>query len=252
MALERKDRVKDQTNSTGTGTITIDGVAPTGYRTIAAAHTTGSTIRYTITNSTGSAWEVGEGIWTSSNSTLTRATVFASSNSNSLVNFSAGAKTVFSGPSARDFDQATEFYYQSTAPTTPSVGARWLNSNTGDEYVWVYDGNSGQWVQFAGVGTSAGTGSAPQWSLTSSPTTMVSGGAYAVRTNTTAPTMTLPATPVANDVVYIMDADNSAATNNITVARNGSTIMGLSENLTINVNGASVRLQFINSSWRLV
>ena len=104
---EYKDRVKDQTNTTGTGTITVDGVAGSGgYRTIAAAHTNGATLRYTIINSTGSEWEVGEGVWTSSTSTLTRATVYASSNAGGLVNFSAGAKVVFTGPVARDLTEA--------------------------------------------------------------------------------------------------------------------------------------------------
>jgi len=104
---EYKDRVKDQTNTTGTGTITVDGVAGSGgYRTVAAAHTNGATLRYTIINSTGSEWEVGEGVWTSSTSTLTRATVYASSNAGGLVNFSAGAKVVFTGPVAQDLTEA--------------------------------------------------------------------------------------------------------------------------------------------------
>lgn len=98
-----KDRVKDQTTTTGTGTLTIDGVAPTGFRTITSAFTTGSTLRYTVLTTTGSEWEVGEGVWTTSGSTLTRVTVYASSNAGSLVNFSAGTKTVFVGPVAQDF-----------------------------------------------------------------------------------------------------------------------------------------------------
>lgn len=103
---EYKDRVKDQTNTTGTGTVTIDGVAANGYRTIASAHTTGATVRYTIVNSSGSQWEVGEGVWTAATNTMTRATVYASSNSGSLVNFSAGAKAVFTGPVAQDLTEA--------------------------------------------------------------------------------------------------------------------------------------------------
>lgn len=102
MALEYKDRVKDQTTTTGTGTVTIDGIAPAGYRTITSAYTTGATIRYCIISSDLSQWEVGEGIWTTTGSTLTRATVYASSNAGALVNFSAGTKTVFTGPVAAD------------------------------------------------------------------------------------------------------------------------------------------------------
>ncbi len=105
MPLERKDRVKDQTQTTGTGSVVIDGVAPIGYRTIAAAHTTGMDIRYTIINVSGTEWEVGQGVWTSATDTLTRVTVFASSNSGGLVNFSSGAKAVFCGPTATDLDE---------------------------------------------------------------------------------------------------------------------------------------------------
>ena len=92
MAIERKDRVSDTTTTTGTGTVTLTGTAPTGYRSVSAAHTDGATVRYAI--SMGSEWEVGEGVYTASGTTLSRATVLASSNSGSLVNFSAGTKTV--------------------------------------------------------------------------------------------------------------------------------------------------------------
>lgn len=102
---EYKDRVKDQTNTTGTGTLTIDGVAAAGYRTITSAHTTGATIRYTIVNESGSEWEVGQGVWTAATNTLTRATVYASSNAGALVNLSAGAKAVFTGPVAQDLTE---------------------------------------------------------------------------------------------------------------------------------------------------
>lgn len=105
MPLERKDSIKDQTTTTGTGTITIAGVAPSGYRTFAAAHTTGSTVRYRISGPSNVEWEVGEGIWTSATNTLTRATVFASSNANALVNFSAGIKSVMTTATATDLDE---------------------------------------------------------------------------------------------------------------------------------------------------
>lgn len=102
--IERKDAVKDQSSTTGTGAWTITGIAPNGARTITSAHTTGSTVRYRAVNSDGSQWEDGEGVWTSATNTLTRVTVFASSNSGSLVNFTTSPISVLTVPTAKDFD----------------------------------------------------------------------------------------------------------------------------------------------------
>jgi hypothetical protein len=93
MALVIADRVKETTTTTGTGTVTLLG-ASTGYQSFAAIGN-GNTTYYTIAGQTGSEWEVGIGTYTSSGTTLARTTVLASSNSGSLVNFSAGTKDVF-------------------------------------------------------------------------------------------------------------------------------------------------------------
>ena len=93
MALVLADRVKETTTTTGTGTITLAGAA-TGYQSFAAIGN-GNTTYYTIAGQGTSEWEVGIGTYTSSGTTLARTTVLASSNSGSLVNFSAGTKDVF-------------------------------------------------------------------------------------------------------------------------------------------------------------
>ena len=93
MALIVKDRVKETTATTGTGTVTLDG-AVQDYQSFAAIGDLNTTY-YTIALSTSDEWEVGIGIYTASGTTLSRDTVLASSNSGSLVNFSAGEKDVF-------------------------------------------------------------------------------------------------------------------------------------------------------------
>lgn len=57
-------------------------------------------------------------------------------------------------------------------------------------------------------------------------------------------TITLPATAglVEGDTIQIIDAVGASAASNITVARNGANIANLAENLTINVNYATVTL----------
>jgi hypothetical protein len=93
MALVLADRVKETTTTTGTGTVTLLG-ASTGYQSFAVVGNANTTY-YTIAGQTGSEWEVGIGTYTSSGTTLARTTVLASSNSGSLVTFSAGTKDVF-------------------------------------------------------------------------------------------------------------------------------------------------------------
>jgi hypothetical protein len=93
MALVLADRVKETTTTTGTGTVTLLG-ASTGFQSFSAIGN-GNTTYYTIAGQTGSEWEVGIGTYTSSGTTLARTTVLASSNSGSLVSFSAGTKDVF-------------------------------------------------------------------------------------------------------------------------------------------------------------
>lgn len=93
MALVLKDRVKETSTTTGTGTFTLAG-ASTGYQSFSAIGD-GNTTYYAIALQGGSEWEVGIGTYTSSGTTLARTTVLASSNSGSAVNFSAGTKDVF-------------------------------------------------------------------------------------------------------------------------------------------------------------
>ncbi len=93
MALVVKDRVKETTTTTGTGTITLGG-ASAGFQTFAVIGN-GNTTYYTIVDQATGDWEVGIGTYTASGTTLSRTTVLESSNAGSLVNFAAGSKDVF-------------------------------------------------------------------------------------------------------------------------------------------------------------
>jgi hypothetical protein len=69
-------------------------------------------------------------------------------------------------------------------------------------------------------------------------------------TNTSAVTVTLPASPTTGTFVWITFTNTTAA--NI-IARNGSTIMGLAENMTVDSTlGLTVELRAIAGDWRLV
>jgi len=91
MALVLNDRVRETTAVTGTGSATLLG-AVTGYQSFSTIGN-GNTTYYTIADQGGPNWEVGLGTYSSG--TLARTTVLSSSNSGSLVNFTAGTKDVF-------------------------------------------------------------------------------------------------------------------------------------------------------------
>ena len=116
MAFVVKDRVKETTTTTGTGTITLAG-AVTGFQAFSVIGD-GNTTFYTIAG--GAEFEVGIGTYTLSGTTLSRTTILESSNAGAAVNFSAGTKDVFV-----------------TYPAERSVIAvgGWVTSDTGAVYI---------------------------------------------------------------------------------------------------------------------
>lgn len=106
MPLIVKDRVKETTTTTGTGTLTLGG-AVTGFQSFSVIGN-GNQTYYTITDGTN--WEVGIGTYTSSGTTLSRSTILESSNSNNAVNWGAGSKDVFvTYPAEKSVDTARSF-----------------------------------------------------------------------------------------------------------------------------------------------
>ena len=94
MALVIKDRVKETTTTTSTGTYTLAG-AVSGFKSFDSVMTNNGsdTTYYCCTDGTN--FEVGIGTYTSSGTTLARTTILQSSNSDSAVNWSAGTRTIF-------------------------------------------------------------------------------------------------------------------------------------------------------------
>jgi hypothetical protein len=91
MTLKFVDRVLETTTTSGTGTINLAGPV-TNFRSFSVAGNAAK-VGYLIDD--GSSWEIGSGTVTvGSPNTLSRTTVFASTNSNALVNFSSNTKNV--------------------------------------------------------------------------------------------------------------------------------------------------------------
>lgn len=89
MALVVKDRVRENSTTTGTGTFTLSG-AVSGFQTFSSAIGNGNTTYYCIVNQ--AEWEVGLG--TVGGGTLSRDTVLSSS-TGSKISFTSGTKDVF-------------------------------------------------------------------------------------------------------------------------------------------------------------
>jgi hypothetical protein len=70
-------------------------------------------------------------------------------------------------------------------------------------------------------------------------------------TSVAAFTVTLPPTPSTGAQVVIADAGSNWGTNNLTVARNGSTIGGLAEDLVCDITGASVQFVYDGTTWEV-
>ena len=91
MALVVYNRVQETTTTTGTGTITLAGAAA-GFQSFAVVGN-GNTTYYTITS--GTAWEVGIGTYTSSGTTLARTTILSNSLGTTAAISLTGTSNVF-------------------------------------------------------------------------------------------------------------------------------------------------------------
>jgi hypothetical protein len=91
MALVVADRVQQTGTANTTVSFTLSG-SVTGFQSFAVVGN-GNTTYYSSTDASGN-WEVGLGTYSTTGPTLTRTTVYSSSNSNSAVTFS-GTVNVF-------------------------------------------------------------------------------------------------------------------------------------------------------------
>lgn len=101
------------------------------------------------------------------------------------------------------------------------------------------------------LGGSVSIVTGPTSSAVSTNITMAANNNYFVDT-TAARTLTLPASPTLGDTIAVYDATGTAATNNITIARNGNKINGQTENAIIDVDQSGSIFTYTGSTlgWR--
>ena len=113
-------------------------------------------------------------------------------------------------------------------------------------------GASGDTVSLASGASQTGFGrtGTVDWQTTKKTAdfTAVNGEGYFVDTNGGAITATLPASPSAGDIVALKDYALTFATNNLTIGRNSSNINGIASDVTIDTDGASVVLVYVDGT----
>lgn len=148
-----EDRVLERSTTAGLGAFTLAG-ASLGYRAFASVCTVADTVPYYIEaiDSLGKpsgAYEYGLGTYSGAN-TLTRTTVYGSSNGGAKVDFAAGTKLVgigdlapYSGAiSYRDGADASTWLWTRTLTGAHAIGAGPLNGYTSAYHFDIYSDNA--------------------------------------------------------------------------------------------------------------
>ena len=149
----------------------------------------------------------------------------------------------------------TNFYYQSSPPTTGiTQGSRWMDSDNGQEYVYINDGNSSQWVQPT-VNPFFGPVSYNTTSVTGTTYEATSQDYYIGVSFAGMPTIYLPSAPSNGREVVVKDeSGNAGAANRYITVRGAS---GSSETIdnqasaVLNLNNAGVHFIY-RGGWRII
>jgi hypothetical protein len=152
----------------------------------------------------------------------------------------------------KDFKVKNGLDIQSPLPVSMGGTGQTSTTNTLNSLLPVQVSNSGKYLTTDGTNTSWGTISSgfvamPSSSISSN-ITLTAFNKYFVDTSAIR-TLTLPASPSVGDEIYVFDASGTAATYNITIARNGSLINANAGNLIIDTNGAAASLTYTGATY---
>jgi len=149
-------------------------------------------------------------------------------------------------------DGKNTIYRAASAPSGADEGDIWYDTDD-DNRTYRYE--SGSWVDIdVALDTAKQAKVFVETAIKTSSFTATTSFRYPCDTSSGAFTLTLPASPSAGDTVFVFDAGGSFDVNNLTVGRNGSAIMGFSENLVVDVRFWSGGFQYVNASfgWALL
>jgi hypothetical protein len=252
MALVIANRVQETTTTTGTGTVTLAG-AVAGFQSFAVVGNTNTTY-YTITS--GTAWEVGIGTYSTTGPTLTRTTILSSSNANAAITL-AGTSSVFSSYPA---EKVISDGYGLLPVANGGTGATTLTANG------VLYGSGTSAIAATAVGTTGevlvgNTGGAPSWAaLTGIGVTSFSAGTTGLTpSSATTGVVTLAGTlGVANGGTgattltsgYLVKGNGTSAVSASVVYDDGTNVgIGTTSPLNkLQINGANIGIRISDTS----
>ena len=175
MALVVKDRVKETTATTGTGTLQLSG-AIAGFQSFTSALSNNDTTYYAIVESSTGAWEVGLGTFTSTApGFLARTTILSSSNSGSAINLTQGDAEVFiTQPAGKSvyLDSGGDLTVDNGTNTTLSI----VSDDNGASTIALYGAAQGTGRVYVGQSLSYGGGI--EYNGDNSPVTSGAGADY--------------------------------------------------------------------------
>ena len=145
-----------------------------------------------------------------------------------------------------------------TGAWVPPTGTTAQRPTGGDLYTGAirYNATLVTWEGYNGSQWTGLGGGNPWQTFTSDGSTglnIAANDRYFVNTSGGAATITLPATPLVGDQISILDLASTFDTNNCTLNRNGNKIMGLTENLVLNVEDEAITLVYTGATfgWKL-
>ena len=149
----------------------------------------------------------------------------------------------------KDFKVKNGLDIQSPLPVSMGGTGQTSTSNTLNALLPTQVGNQNKYLSTDGTNTSWTTVSTglPSSSVSSN-ITLSSNYKYFVNT-AAARTLTLPPSPAVGDEIYVFDASGTAATYNITVARNSNLINGNAGNFLIDLNGGAASFVYTGASY---
>jgi hypothetical protein len=196
--------------------------------------------------------------------TVISANTTATSGSQYLVNTSGGPKTLTlpASPAANAVVIIADDANFNTNNLTVLRNGSTINSVADDLTIdigysvttIVYDGTTWRVATTAGprgaTGATGATGAVAPWTRITTTTTATTNSQYIADTSGGVFTLTLPASPSVGNVVIITDGGDWSV-NNLTVARNGSTIEGGVNDYLIDVKGVTVYFIYDGTTWQV-